>query len=100
MPAPQGGILIDPNKPQQQSPSLPPMRTFIVRRYHPEHPYDNKALQEIQVQAHTIQHDAERLIFVTGWFEDGEVRTGITRMFNGWLDVEEAEIRYTAPTAH
>jgi hypothetical protein len=80
----------NPNTPIER-PELPPLRTFVVRRYHPLNALE---IQEITVFAHEVT-PGESLQFGTWAYPtpDAELPSiYIRRAFHSWIDYEEIVI--------
>jgi hypothetical protein len=75
-------------QPAAPSLTLPPMRTFLVRRLNPVL-REIVALEEIVVSAHSWSVDSGAVLFSTFHLKDNEPYSQVRRAFFGVLEVEE-----------
>ena len=72
---------------------LPPLRTFVVRRYKPELEMDGEyQVEEVQVRSHGFQPVPEGgIVFTKLTIYHGRLMPQTHRGFQSYLDVEEVE---------
>lgn len=73
-----------------RKPTLPPPRTFLVRRTDPDAPLAYPRSQEFSVNAHSVDMAPNgALMFLEYRLVDGDLIPQLPRVFNSWLDYEE-----------
>ena len=74
-------------------PKLPPLRTFLVRRYDPLYVDQPPKIEELMIEGHVINWADNGAVYFTEYIVDDMMPSGfnerIRRAFSSWIEIEE-----------